>query len=53
VSKYEVGERRLDVIEFVDVCVALKVNPVTFLRDLLDKESLDAISGVRGSRKRT
>ncbi|MET0427658.1 MAG: helix-turn-helix transcriptional regulator [Microvirga sp.] len=27
VSKYERGERQLDVIEFVDVCVALELDP--------------------------
>jgi transcriptional regulator with XRE-family HTH domain len=34
VSKYETGERRLDVIEFVDVCEALEMNAADFLRDL-------------------
>lgn len=32
VSKYERGERRLDLIEFCDVCRALRVDPVEFLR---------------------
>lgn len=32
VSKYERGERRLDVIEFCEVCRALGVNPVAFLQ---------------------
>lgn len=27
VSKYESGERQLDVIEFVDVCIAIGVSP--------------------------
>lgn len=27
VSKYESGERRLDVVEFMDLCDALKVDP--------------------------
>ncbi len=34
VSKYESGERRLDVIEFLDVCKALKVNPATIIQQL-------------------
>jgi transcriptional regulator with XRE-family HTH domain len=34
VSKYEGGERRLDVIEFIQVCDALKVNPQTIIRAL-------------------
>jgi transcriptional regulator with XRE-family HTH domain len=31
VSKYESGERRLDVVEFLDVCEVLKVKPMTIL----------------------
>ena len=31
VSKYERGERKLDVIEFCEVCRALEVDPITFL----------------------
>ncbi len=27
VSKYEVGERRLDVVEFLDLCTALEIKP--------------------------
>jgi transcriptional regulator with XRE-family HTH domain len=34
VSKYETGERRLDVVEFLDVCVALDVDPARLLRSL-------------------
>jgi transcriptional regulator with XRE-family HTH domain len=32
VSKYERGERKLDVIEFCEVCRALGMDPVAFLR---------------------
>jgi len=32
VSKYERGERKLDLIEFCEVCRALEVDPVSFLR---------------------
>lgn len=32
VSKYESGERRLDVIEFLDVCAAIGVNPISILQ---------------------
>ena len=35
VSKYEKGERHLDVLEFVDVCKALGVSPVTVLSDVV------------------
>ncbi len=31
VSKYERGERRLDVIEYCEVCRALGIDPVRFL----------------------
>lgn len=34
VSKYESGERRLDVIEFMEVCKALGANPLSIIRDL-------------------
>ncbi len=34
VSKYERGERRLDVIEFADVARALGIDPISFLRRL-------------------
>lgn len=36
VSKYERGERRLDVVEFLDVASALSVDPHNLLRQLLD-----------------
>lgn len=34
VSKYESGERRLDVIEFIEVCKALSANALSIIRDL-------------------
>lgn len=37
VSKYERGERRLDLIEFIRVARALSADPVGLLRDLLCK----------------
>jgi transcriptional regulator with XRE-family HTH domain len=39
VSKYETGERRLDVIEFSDVCAALEVDAAEFLQKLLTDTS--------------
>lgn len=33
VSKYESGERRLDVVEFIGICRALAVDPVQILAD--------------------
>jgi transcriptional regulator with XRE-family HTH domain len=35
VSKYESGERHLDVIEFVQVCAAIEVSPSTLMARLL------------------
>jgi transcriptional regulator with XRE-family HTH domain len=32
VSKYERGERRLDVVEFLDLCKVLKLDPCAVLR---------------------
>jgi transcriptional regulator with XRE-family HTH domain len=37
VSKYESGERLLDVIEFIDVARAMGVDPVAMLSDLLKR----------------
>lgn len=34
VSKYEQGERRLDVVDFLAVCECLTVDPVDLLREL-------------------
>ena len=34
VSKYESGERRLDVVEFLDICDALETNPMSILGKL-------------------
>lgn len=40
VSKYERGERRLDVIEFLDVARVLKIDPCGILNPFLDKYRL-------------
>jgi hypothetical protein len=39
VSKFERGERRLDVVEFLDVAKALCVDPLELLRSLMRKPS--------------
>lgn len=31
VAKYETGDRRLDVVEFIEVCDSLRVQPTTLL----------------------
>ncbi|BAZ82676.1 MAG: helix-turn-helix domain-containing protein [Dolichospermum sp.] len=35
VSKYERGERRLDVIEFLELAQVLEIDPLTFIENLL------------------
>ncbi|WP_375494937.1 multiprotein-bridging factor 1 family protein [uncultured Nostoc sp.] len=35
VSKYERGERRLDVIEFLQVAQILEIDPLAFIEELL------------------
>ena len=35
VSKYENGDRRLDVVEFIEVANALKIAPVGIVKDLI------------------
>ena len=39
VSKYERGERRLDVVEFVEVAKALGIDPLRFLRQFYSEET--------------
>jgi len=34
VSKYESGERRLDVVEFLEVCASVEVDPVNLLSEI-------------------
>jgi len=42
ISKYETGERRLDVVEFIDVAVALGLDPFETLRRLVKPSQPDA-----------
>ncbi|MEW6126708.1 MAG: helix-turn-helix transcriptional regulator [Acidobacteriota bacterium] len=37
VAKYELGERRLDVIEFLDIVKALEADPVKIIKQLVEK----------------
>lgn len=34
IAKYENGERRVDVVEFVEICRALDADPVKLIRNL-------------------
>jgi transcriptional regulator with XRE-family HTH domain len=38
VSKYERGERRLDLIEFLEVAEALQIEPAAFINKLLEEK---------------
>jgi len=40
VAKYEGGERRLDVVEFIQVCVALDVDPHVILTDVQNRGAI-------------
>jgi len=37
VSKYERGERRIDLVEYVDVTRAIGIDPVSTLQELIEK----------------
>ena len=39
VAKYEGGERRLDVVEFIHVCTALDIDPHTIIENISLKVS--------------
>ena len=41
VSKYERGERRLDLIEFLEVAEALQIEPAAFINKLLEEKEED------------
>lgn len=34
VAKYEGGERRVDIVEFIDICSALEIEPIEILEKL-------------------
>jgi transcriptional regulator with XRE-family HTH domain len=53
VAKYENGERRLDVVEFVDLAKGLDADPVAFLRAFIESRGRqDAGAKASGRRKR-
>jgi transcriptional regulator with XRE-family HTH domain len=35
IAKIETGERRLDVVEFTEICVALSIEPVNILNKII------------------
>jgi transcriptional regulator with XRE-family HTH domain len=40
IAKYEGGERRLDLIEFVEVAIALESDPIEIFRTFLTRSSI-------------
>ena len=42
VAKYELGDRRLDLLEFLDISAAIGFDPHAFIRALLRKSQRDA-----------
>ncbi|OYV61875.1 MAG: transcriptional regulator [Acidiphilium sp. 21-62-4] len=36
ISKYERGERRLDVVEFLGIAKAIGIDPIIFIRDFIN-----------------
>lgn len=53
VSKFERGERRLDVVEFVEVCEALGVPPLEMFARYLERRQGDTPLGRKTSVRRT
>ena len=52
VSKYELGERRVDLVETLEICRALNTDPVVFVRQLIktiDSEGARSIASPRNS----
>lgn len=45
ISKVERGERRIDVVEFVEFCEALEVDPLVAFRELLARRSTQKRGG--------
>ena len=53
VSKFERGERRVDVVEFTEICEALGMDPGEAFARLIEKRRKDRASGKVGVRKRS
>lgn len=47
ISKIERGERRIDVVEFIEICDALGADPIAAFREYVQRRSL---LGKRGSK---
>ena len=51
VSKYESGERRLDVVEFLEVCAAIQADPVQVIRQVEMVRGEVAVAYIQASPK--
>lgn len=49
IAKYEGGERRIDVVEFVGIVRALGADPLKLFRDFVSEQPLKAAKGRIGS----
>ncbi len=49
VSKYERGERRLDVVEYVAISVALGLNPCDLIREIMANTRIEDLTDQRKS----
>ncbi|MBB5209648.1 helix-turn-helix domain-containing protein [Chiayiivirga flava] len=47
VSKIERGERRIDVLEFIDICEAMNVDPVSAFKQFMTQRGVPAPAGKR------
>ena len=41
VTKYETGERRIDVVEFIEIAEAVGFDPLTFIADFMSGACID------------
>jgi len=50
VSKYELGERRIDIVETLDICRALGTDPVAFVRKVIKTIESQGARSIASSR---
>ena len=52
VSKYELGERRVDLVEALEICRALGTDPIAFVRRLIQTIDSEGARSVASPRNR-